>query len=257
MTENSLAKNFGLFLRLLRHELTLTEQGTVFGFFLAFVNNVIMLWVFHSLFVPNFLKDLPNPWLYLLLGIVQWNLYVNVSLVGFGCFIYRKHIVMGYCFSRKVLVFARTATVFVPYIAELAVILAIAVYMDLFPKWQIIFLPFFIFLQYLFCTGICFMFAYIGCRHKNVIPFWNIMFRLLSFATPIFYVPFQFENKYYNILYSWNPFTQFMIHLRDYFNANHFIPGFSIYRVMLLAVVFFTAGIGFYELRKHRIGDSL
>lgn len=247
----------GLFFRLLRHELTLTEQGTIFGFVLAFVNNVIMLWVFHSLFVPNFLKDTANPWLYLLLGIVQWNLYVNVSLTGFGCFIYRRQIVMGYAFPRKVLVFARTATVFVPYLAELIVILAIACSQGIYPKWNILLLPVFVFFQYLFCVGICFLFSYIGCRHKNVVPFWNIMFRLLSFVTPIFYVPFAFENPIYNFLYHWNPFTQFMILLRDFYNANGFVVEYSTVETLSFGLAIFIVSYLFYEWRQHKIGDSL
>src|SRR4051812_17147985 len=85
----------------IRAELHLMEQGTWLGFLLSFANNVLMLLMFHLLFVDRFLLGVANSWVYLLLGIVQWNLYVNVSLAGFSCMVYRQKLVMGFSFPRE------------------------------------------------------------------------------------------------------------------------------------------------------------
>lgn len=242
---------------LARHEFTLMEQGTLLGFALSFANNVLMLFVFHSLFVPSFLKDLAHPWLYLLLGIVQWNLYVNISMAGFSCMIYRQKIVMGYAFPRELLILARAASVFIPYLIELLIIAALALYFHIWPSATLLYLPVFLFAQFLFTAGLCFLFSFIGVAHKNIIPFWNIMFRVLSFATPIFYLPVHFQSKVANFLYSWNPFTVFMLWIRDMFNANGFALHISPLRMTFASALIFLFGYYIFRRFESVVGDSL
>lgn len=242
---------------LIRQELFLMEQGTPLGFILAFLNNVIMLFVFHALFVNRFLVDVPNPVIYLLLGIVQWNLYINVSMAGFGCFLYRQKIVMGYRFEREIMILARTAAVFIPYLLELTLILIIGLFLKIQIGWKIALLPVFLFCQYLFCAGICCLFTFIGVLHKNIIPFWNIMFRLLSFATPIFYIPVHFQSRWSNFLYSWNPFTIFMLWVRDLVNANGFPIHFNTLKIFLGSALVFTCGYALFRKMDQKVGDHL
>ena len=241
----------------MRHELLLMEQGTLLGFFLSFVNNVIMLFLFHALFVNSFLRDVPNPIVYLLIGIVQWNLYINISMAGFGCFIYRQKIVMGYRFPRELLILSRTATIFAPYLLEMLIILAVCLYMKMPLGSKLLWLPVFLLCQYLFCAGLCFFFTFIGVLHKNIIPFWNIMFRLLSFATPIFYLPVHFESRWANLLYSWNPFTIFMLWIRDLVGANGFAISFSPLKIFLGALLVFALGYAMYNKMERHVGDHL
>lgn len=242
---------------LARSEFTLMEQGTVLGFILAFCNNVLMLLVFHTLFVERFLKGVPNPWVYLLLGIVQWNLYMNVSLAGFGSLVYRQKLVMGYSFPKEILILARTAAVFIPYILELSLILVIAAYFKLLPINKLFQIPILILAEYLFCTGLSFLFAFIGVVHKNIVPFWNIMFRLLSFATPIFYLPAHFSSKWADIIFSWNPFTIFMLWIRDILGANGFVVPLSIVKIFLGSVCIFLFGYWVFRKAERKIGDCL
>jgi ABC-type polysaccharide/polyol phosphate export permease len=241
----------------LRHEFTLMEQGTPLGFVLAFLNNVVMLFVFQVLFVDRFLTGVPNASVYLLLGIVQWNLYINTSMAGFGCFLYRQKLVMGYPFPREILVLARTAAVFVPYLIELTIILLISAYLGLHPGWNIVWLPVLLVSQYLFCAGLCSIFAFIGVIHKNIIPFWNLMFRVLSFATPIFYLPVHFQSSWANFIYTANPFTTFMIWLRDLVGANGFEVNINPFGIFGSAAVFFLLSYLIFRSMEHRVGDAL
>ena len=249
--------NLELLRTLAFNELALMEQGTISGFFLAFANNVLMLFVFHTLFVGRFLGNVPNPTIYLLLGIVQWNLYVNISMAGFGCFVYRQRLIMGYIFPRELLVFARTAAVFVPYLLELGIIFLVALYFKIPITGKFFLIPLLLVSQYLFCSGLCFTFAYIGVLHKNIVPFWNIMFRLLSFATPIFYVPVNFKGVLTNFIYSINPFTVFMLWIRDIFGANGFPIAFHPGKAFLLALLAFISGYTLYRKMDHNIGDHI
>jgi len=242
---------------LLKHELSLMEQGTWVGFILSFLNNVVMLLVFHTLFVSSFLQDVPNPWLYLLLGIVQWNLYINVSMGGFSCLIYRQKIIMGYFFPREIMIFARTAAVFIPYLLELSLILCLALYFQVWPTSKLLLLPLFLFCQYLFCVGLCCIFSFIGVLHKNIIPFWNIMFRLVSFATPIFYLPLHFKNPWLERIYTWNPFTLFMLWIRDIVGANGFPIHFQYMYILLGSVLIFLCSYFLFRKMEEKIGDYL
>lgn len=242
---------------LLRSEFSLMEQGTPLGFVLAFLNNVVMLLVFHALFVDRFLQGVPNPWIYLLLGIVQWNLYINISMAGFGCFLYRQKLVMGFPFPREILVLARTATVFLPYLLELTLILALSFYFGLPPTWKIAWLPVLLVSQYLFCAGLCSLFAFIGVLHKNIIPFWNLMFRVLSFATPIFYLPVHFQSQWANLIYSWNPFTIFMMWLRDLVGANGFTIAFQPWKILVGSALVFLFSYVLFRAAEYKVGDSL
>jgi len=242
---------------LARNEISLMEQGTPLGFFLSFVNNVVMLLVFHALFVDRFLVGVPNAWVYLLLGIVQWNLYINVSMAGFGCFIYRQKIVMGYSFPREIMILSRTAAVFVPYLLELSLILGITIYLGLPITWKYALLPVLLICQFLFCAGLCCLFAFIGVLHKNVIPFWNIMFRLLSFATPIFYLPVHFQSQWANLVYSWNPFTIFMIWVRDIVGANGFPVAFQPLKILFGSFLLFFFSYFLFRVTERKVGDNL
>lgn len=250
-------QNRELFRTLVRAELSLMEQGTPLGFVLSFVNNAVMLLMFHTLFVDRFLVGVPNPIIYLLLGIAQWNLYIQVSMAGFGCFIYRQKIVMGYAFPREILVLARTATVFIPYLLELSLIVGIAAYMGSPPGWNYWQLPLLLVAQFLFCAGLCSVFAFVGVLHKNIIPFWNIMFRLLSFATPIFYLPIHFRSTLVNEVYGWNPFTIFMIWIREIVGVNGFSPQITPWQNLGGAALVFIGSYALFRLAEGKVGDNL
>jgi ABC-type polysaccharide/polyol phosphate export permease len=233
------------------------EQGTPFGFILSFINNAVMLLVFYLLFVDRFLAGIDQPIAYLILGIIQWNLYVNVSLAGFSCFIYRQKLVMGYSFHRELLVFARTAAVYAPYLIELTLVLLICQYLNIDLGWKTVWLPFFIVFQYAFCCSICFVFSIVGILHRNVIPFWNIMFRILSFATPIFYVPVKFKSDLGNLLFSANPFSNYMIWIRDIVGVNNFILPHPPLFTLVGTIIFLVVSIFLFQITKPNIGDVL
>ena len=249
-------KNLELCRSFLVSELLLMEQGTFTGFLLSFANNVLMLVVFYALFVDRFLLGVPNPWVYLLLGIVQWNLYVNVSLAGFSCMVYRQKIVMGFSFPRELMVLARTGAVFVPYLLELLIILGVAAWFQMPFTKKYFLLPIFLGSQFLFCAGLCSLFAVVGVLHKNVIPFWNVMFRLISFATPIFYLPGQL-GPWANLVFSWNPFTVYMLWIRDIVGANGFAIQFTVWKIALGSVAIFLMGYSAFRAAEGKIGDSL
>jgi ABC-type polysaccharide/polyol phosphate export permease len=240
-----------------RHELMLMEQGTPLGFFLSFINNCLMLLMFHLLFVTRFLVGVPNTWVYLLLGIVQWNLYINVSMAGFACLVYRQKLVMGYSFPREMLILARTAAVSLPYLFELSLILLVARYFDLPLGVKYLWLPIFLVAQFFFCASLCTLFAFVGVLHKNIIPFWNIMFRLLSFATPIFYVPMHFGTPWVNVVYDANPFTIFMIWIRDITASNGFDVSISPVKILLGSALGFLVTYVLFRSLEAKVGDSL
>ncbi|MGZ3710563.1 MAG: ABC transporter permease [Bdellovibrionota bacterium] len=250
-------KSLELMRTLMRMELSLMEQGTAFGFLLSFANNILMLLVFHALFVTRFIAEVPNTWIYLLLGIVQWNLYMNISLAGFACFVYRQKVVMGYSFPRETLILARTAAVFVPYIVELTLILGVARYFHLPFTLKYAWLPLFLVNQFLFCAAICAIFAFVGVLHKNIIPFWNLMFRLLSFATPIFYIPVHFKTWWVEMLYSINPFTIFMLWVRDIAGANGFPFVSNPLKVTLGSIGIFLLSYILFRTMEAKVGDNL
>ena len=240
----------------MRAELHLMEQGTFLGFVLSFANSMLMLLMFHLLFVDRFLAGVANSWVYLLLGIVQWNLYVNISLAGFSCLVYRQKLVMGYSFPRELLIFARTAALFAPYLAELAIVLGVARWFELPLTWKYALLPVLIVAQFLFCAGLCCLFSVIGALHRNVIPWWNIMFRLISFATPIFYIPGNLGPTW-NVIYSWNPFTIFMLWIRDVVGANGFPVSFTAWKIAVGSIGVFMLGYATFRAFEGKVGDSL
>ena len=250
-------RNLELTRSFLKNELSLMEQGTPLGFFLSFLNNVIMLLVFQALFVKQFLVGVPNTWLYLLIGIVQWNLYINISMAGFGCFIYRQKLVMGFNFPRELLILARSGAVFVPYLIEFFIIICISKYMGIPFRWKYLLLPVLFFSQYMFCAGLCCLFAFIGVLHKNIIPFWNIMFRLLSFATPIFYLPVHFQSPWANLIYTLNPFTVFMIWARDIIGANGVILSIHPFLIFAGSFLLFSFGYLLFRITEPKVGDCL
>ncbi|NUM89742.1 MAG: ABC transporter permease [Bdellovibrionales bacterium] len=247
----------GLLHTLARHEFSLMEQGTVLGFVLSFLNNCLMLFIFHLLFVNSFLASVPLPWLYLMIGIVQWNLYVQASLAGFSSLVYRQKIVMGFAFPREIMILARSAAVFVPYFFELLLIALVAAWYRVIPTREILWLPVLLVSQWLFCAGLFFFFALVGVLHKNVIPFWNLMFRVLSFATPIFYVPTHFGSPWIDKLYGLNPFTIFMIWMREMAGVNGFHARIQPHLVLGGSLAVFLAGYALFRKFEHKIGDHL
>jgi ABC-type polysaccharide/polyol phosphate export permease len=97
----------------------------------------------------------------------------------------------------------------------------------------------------------------VGVIHKNIIPFWNLMFRLLSFATPIFYVPFHFKSWWAETLYYVNPFTLFMIWIRDICYANGAPMSVSPFAIVPGAVALFIGSYLLFRYMEAKVGDNL
>jgi ABC-type polysaccharide/polyol phosphate export permease len=253
----NLLDDYSIFSRLIKHEFALTEQGSPIGLMMLVGNNLFLTYIFYHIFQNSLLSEIANSWLYLLLGIIQWNLYSNAAFYGLGCFIYRRSITLGFPIPNIIMLMARTSVVFITYIIELIIVLMIATMLSIKINISIFQLIILIPLQFMLCLGLnCFL-SILGSWHKNIMSFWNTIFKILAFATPVFYLPIQFKNKSFQNIYDLNPYSRLMVHIRHSFSPEDFTSHYNLFTSACIVLFLSISGYLFFKRYENKIGDLL
>lgn len=167
----------------------LRYKGSVLGYFWTLLKPLALFAVMYVVFI-HFLKfgqDEPHFAVSLLLGIVLWTYFVEVTMNGMSAIVGKGDLMRKLAFPRYVIVVAGSFSAFINLAINLAVVtVLIAVNgVELTPRALLI-VPIIAEL-FLFALAVAFLLAalYVKLRDMNYI--WELLLQVGFYATPIFY----------------------------------------------------------------------
>ena len=182
-------KNRVLLAELVRTEFKLRYQGSALGFLWSLLKPLLMFTILYIVF-GKLLKigsDIEHYAVYLLLGIVLWNFFVEATSQGLSATVARGDLIRKINFPKYIIVVSGTISALINLGINLVVIgvfMAIN-HVDLLITAPLVLLP--IILLYILSLAIAFFLAAANVKFRDVGHIWEIIIQAAFYATPILY----------------------------------------------------------------------
>lgn len=182
-------QNRVLLAELVRTDFKLRYQGSILGYAWSLLKPLLLFVILYIVFV-FFLKigdGIPHFPVYLLLGIVLWNFFVEMTSQSLGSIVGRGDLIRKIKISRWIIVFSSSISALINLTINLAVVILFAIFNGVTFTPSAFLIVFSILEIYVFALGISFFLAAAFVRFRDVQYIWEVILQAGFYATPIIY----------------------------------------------------------------------
>jgi ABC-2 type transport system permease protein len=179
---------------ILLRELIITEfklryQGSALGYLWSLLRPLFLFCILYFVFV-YFLKigsDIPHWPVALLLGIVLWNFFAEVTNNGVTSIVNRGDIIRKINFPKYVIVIAGTISAFINLLLNLVVIAVFMIVNGVDLTWLALLSPLYIVEIFVFALGLAFILGSVFVKIRDINYIWEIIMQGLFYASAVIY----------------------------------------------------------------------
>jgi ABC-2 type transport system permease protein len=225
-------QNRALLSELVRTDFKLRYQGSVLGYAWSLLRPLLLFLILYVVFV-RFLKignDVPHFPIYLLLGIVVWNFFNEMTVQSLGSIVGRGDLIRKIRIPRWIIVFSSSLSALINLGLNLLVVLLFMVLNDVNIMQTSLWLPLLLLEVYLFALGISLFLAAAFVKYRDVGYIWEVIMQAGFYLTPILYPLSLITNTALQKLILLNPMAQAIQDIR-YTTVTHDTAVITISRV--------------------------
>lgn len=179
---------------ILLRELVVTEfklryQGSALGYLWSLLRPLFLFVILYVVFV-YFLQigsDIEHWPVALLLGIVLWNFFSEVTNNGVTAIVNRGDIIRKLNFPKYVIVLAGSISALINLGINLLVIMLFMALNGVDPSWSMLLAPLYIFEIFIFALGLSFILSAVFVKLRDINYIWEIIMQALFYASAIIY----------------------------------------------------------------------
>lgn len=168
-------------------DLKIRYRNSVLGFLWTILEPLLLLGVLYIVFTNIFRTQIEHYGLYLLLGIIMWNMFSRGTEISLSSITSRSAIITQIYFPREILAISSTLTSFIMMCFEFVVFGIFIIVFKFIPPPTIVLLPLILLLEFLLVLGFSFLLSVLNVRYKDVQFIWKVILQVGFFITPIFY----------------------------------------------------------------------
>lgn len=200
----------------LLRELVITDfklryQNSVLGYFWSALKPLALFFILYIVFV-KFLpvgKDIEFFPLYLLLGIVLWNFFAEITNGSVGAIVGRGDLIRKINFPKYVIVLSTTLSALINLLINLVVVAVFAAFMGLKPHWEMLWIIPLIGQLFILALGIGFFLSALYVKFRDTNYVWEVIMQAAFYATPIIY-PLSIIPEHYAKIIILSPAAQIL-----------------------------------------------
>lgn len=179
---------------ILLRELVITEfklryQGSALGYLWSLLRPLFLFVILYIVFV-YFLRigsDIEHWPVALLLGIVLWNFFSEVTNNGVTSIVNRGDVIRKINFPKYVIIVAGSVSALINLGINLLVIMVFMVINGVDFTWSMLIAPLFIFEVFIFALGLSFILSALFVHLRDINYIWEIIMQALFYASAIIY----------------------------------------------------------------------
>lgn len=249
-------KNRALLTELVRTDFKLRYQGSVLGYTWSLLRPLLLFAILYVVFV-KFLRignDVPHYPVYLLLGIVIWNFFSEMTAQSATSIVGRGDLIRKIKIPRWIIVISSSLSATINLLLNLVVVGLLAVINQVDLSFNLLLLPLSLIQVYVFSLGISFFLAAAYVKYRDINYIWEVMLQAGFYLTPILYPLTMIPNLTFQKLILLNPMAQA---IQD---ARHTVVGDTVttwnifdggwYALIPIVIVIVVAAIGALYFRK-------
>lgn len=188
----------------------LRYQGSVFGYLWSLGRPLALFTILYFVFVHffKFGQTIPHYPVYLLLGIVIWNFFIEATNTGMRSIVDRGELIRKVSIPKFIIVVAPTASAFVNLLLNFVVVFVFAAIAQTQIQWSaIIFMPLLLIELLALTIAVTFLLSALFVKFRDMAYIWELGTQLMFYATPILY-PLNIVPAAYAKLLLLNPMAQ-------------------------------------------------
>ena len=167
----------------------LRYKGSALGYLWTLLRPLALFIVMYIVFI-HFLKfdfGVPHSQIYLLLGIILWNYFVEVTINGMSSIVGKGDLMRKLSFPRYVVVISGSVSALINLLINLCVVLLFMLIDGVDIHWHIILIVPIIFELFIFGLAMSFLLAALYVKLRDLNYIWELVMQAGFYATPIFY----------------------------------------------------------------------
>lgn len=202
-------QNRALLSELVRTDFKLRYQGSVLGYAWSLLRPLMLFGILYVIFalVVKSSDGLPYFPVYLLLGVVIWNFFLEMTSQSLGSIVGRGDLIRKIRIPRWIIVFSSSISAVISLGLNL-IIVAVAMVLNHVPLMDtIVLLPLLLLEIYVFALGVSLFLAAAFVKYRDVSYIWEVVLQVGFYLTPILYSLSIIPSTYQKILLM-NPLAQ-------------------------------------------------
>jgi len=182
-------RNRVLLAELVRTDFKLRYQGSVLGYVWSLLRPLLLFTILYLVFI-KFLKvnyDVPHSAVYLLVGIVLWNFFLELTAGSIGSIVGRGDLIRKIRIPRWLIVLSSSLSAVISLFLNFIVIAVFMVLNHVAVTLNILQFPLVILELYLFGFGIALFLSAAFVKYRDVTYIWEVSCQALFYLTPLLY----------------------------------------------------------------------
>lgn len=203
-------KNRALLSELVRTDFKLRYQGSAIGYAWSLLKPMFMFSILYIVFV-RFLgvgKEIPHFPAYLLLGIVLWNFFVEMTGMSLSSVVARGDLIRKIRIPRWIIIVSSSVSALINLGLNLVVVAIFMTVNHVEITRNIIFVPFLFAQIYIISLGISLYLSAAYVKYRDVSHIWDVFTQAGFYLTPIIYPLQKISNEFFQKLMLLNPLAQ-------------------------------------------------
>lgn len=257
--------------RVLLRELVSTDfklryQGSILGYAWSLLKPLLLFIILYIVFV-HFLKigrDVDHFPVYLLLGIVLWNFFSEMTSQSLGSIVGRGDLIRKIKIPRWIIVFSSSVSALINLALNLAVVGIFMVINGVHFTANVFLLPLNILEIYFFALGVSLFLAAAYVKFRDITYVWEVVLQAGFYATPILYPLSMVTIVWVQKLLLLNPIAQAIQYARYNTVTTEAITSTSLYSNMIyvvapiiLTAVVFTLGVIYFKRESKYFAENI
>lgn len=201
--------NRAILSEMVRTDFKIRYQGSVLGYLWSLLKPLMLFAILYVVFtyIIPLGKGVPHYPVYLLIGIVFWNFFVESTVQGASSIVNRGDLIRKINIPRYLVVVSSSLSALINLSLSLIVVFVFALLngVPITLKWLIIF-PIVMELS-LLTLGISFLLSALYVKYRDITYIWEIFLQAGFYATPIIYPLMTIPREYQKFFFI-NPMTQ-------------------------------------------------
>ena len=182
-------KNRVLLAELVRTDFKLRYQGSVLGYIWSLLRPLLLFTILYLVFI-KFLKvnyGVPHSAVYLLMGIVLWNFFLELTAGSIGSIVGRGDLIRKIKIPRGLIVLSSSLSAVISLLLNSIVIGVFMIINHVVVSVDILWFPLIILELYIFGMGIALFLSAAFVKYRDVTYIWEVITQALFYLTPLLY----------------------------------------------------------------------
>lgn len=258
--------NRALLSELVRTDFKLRYQGSVLGYAWSLLRPLFMFAILYLLFAVIFKvgKGVPNFPIYLLLGIVLWNFFSEMTQQSLGSIVARGDLIRKIRIPRWMIIVSASIGALINLGLNLIVVLVFVLISGMDLLATSILLPLFIVEIYVFALGISLLLSALFVKYRDISYIWEVFLQAGFYATPILYPVSLITNVTVQKIIFLNPLAQAIQGARNVFVTPETVTIGDVWQNQLaflipvtIVIIFLIIGVLYFKRESKDFAENL